>query len=46
MKGQDMTLGVALNHGFPMSQQMALSEDFTEGPRAFAEKREPNWKGR
>jgi len=46
MKGQDMTLGVALNHGFLMSQQMALSEDLVEGPKAFSEKRPPNWKGR
>jgi enoyl-CoA hydratase/carnithine racemase len=22
------------------------SEDFVEGPRAFAEKRKPNWKGK
>ncbi len=25
---------------------MAKSEDFIEGPRAFAEKRKPNWQGR
>lgn len=26
--------------------QMASSEDFVEGPKAFAEKRKPNWQGR
>ena len=27
-------------------QAMATSEDFIEGPKAFAEKRKPNWQGR
>ena len=27
-------------------QAMVKSEDFIEGPRAFAEKREPNWQGK
>lgn len=31
---------------YPAIAAMFKSEDFVEGPRAFAEKRKPNWKGR
>ncbi|MEZ5923711.1 MAG: enoyl-CoA hydratase-related protein [Hyphomicrobiaceae bacterium] len=32
--------------GVPVFEQMMASEDFIEGPRAFAEKRPPRWKGK
>ncbi len=32
--------------GLPAYERMMVSEDFLEGPRAYAEKRKPVWKGR
>ncbi|MEO8558253.1 MAG: enoyl-CoA hydratase-related protein [Rhodospirillales bacterium] len=35
----------AMKGTYPAVQAMAASQDFVEGPRAFAEKRPPKWKG-
>ena len=42
----DLPLKEALDYGFKIVQANFLTEDFKEGPRAFAEKRKPQWKGR
>jgi crotonobetainyl-CoA hydratase len=34
------------NEELPIYQKMLMSEDFMEGPRAFAEKRAPLWRGK
>lgn len=37
---------VLLNGDLPARARMRASDDFHEGPRAFAEKREPRWQGK
>jgi crotonobetainyl-CoA hydratase len=40
-----LEIGMRNTH-FPAYVALAMSEDTIEGPKAFAEKRKPNWKGR
>lgn len=46
LKGLAMPLEEAMKTVFPGQKIMRESEDIVEGPRAFAEKRPPQWKGR
>ena len=46
MMGLGRPLDIALNLEYSQSIAMRRSEDIVEGPKAFAEKRKPNWKGR
>ncbi|MFX1477948.1 MAG: enoyl-CoA hydratase-related protein [Promethearchaeota archaeon] len=43
--GLQMTLKEALFANFPLYTKFLRSYDFQEGPKAFAEKRKPVWKG-
>ena len=43
--GLQMSLKEALFANFPLFTKFLQSHDFREGPRAFAEKRKPVWKG-
>jgi enoyl-CoA hydratase/carnithine racemase len=46
LAGLGRPLEQALSTRYPGLAQMLKSEDFVEGPRAFAERRAPRWKGR
>jgi enoyl-CoA hydratase/carnithine racemase len=46
VRGLNMPLQEAVSAKFPGQLVMYQSEDFVEGPKAFVEKRPPNWRGR
>ena len=46
MMGLGYPLDIALNLNYTEALRMRWSEDTVEGPRAFAEKRQPNWQAR
>lgn len=43
---QSLALTKPGRSGLPMYERMSSSDDYIEGPRAFAEKRAPKWTGR
>ncbi|MGH7962560.1 MAG: enoyl-CoA hydratase-related protein, partial [Candidatus Binatia bacterium] len=46
MMGLGLTLDEALAQRYSALKQWVQSDDVKEGPRAFAEKRNPHWKGK
>ncbi|MCH2222526.1 MAG: enoyl-CoA hydratase-related protein, partial [Dechloromonas sp.] len=46
VRGLDFDLREAIVWGLKVERLNAATEDAAEGPRAFAEKRAPRWKGR
>jgi enoyl-CoA hydratase/carnithine racemase len=46
MAGLDLPLQLATRHTYANVWAVGRSEDLREGPRAFAEKRKPVWRGR
>ncbi|MFT4569524.1 MAG: enoyl-CoA hydratase/carnithine racemase [Hyphomicrobiaceae bacterium] len=46
MQSLDYGLEESMSVKYPALHDLFHSEDFVEGPRAFAEKRKPNWQGK
>ena len=45
MSGLGWPLDIAMSRSYSEYQKAMASDDFIEGPKAFAEKRKPNWTG-
>jgi enoyl-CoA hydratase/carnithine racemase len=46
LKGLDLPLETSIRTVFPGMLKMSQSEDYVNGPRAFANKKKPKWKGK
>lgn len=46
LSGLNLPVEEAMRQDLPRLQRLFSSQDFVEGPRAFAEKRKPRWTGR
>jgi enoyl-CoA hydratase/carnithine racemase len=46
LSGLSLPLAEAMRQDTPLLQRLFASQDFVEGPKAFAEKRRPNWTGK
>ena len=46
LAGLGLSVDEAMEQDRPRLAQLQASEDYSEGPRAFTEKRKPQWRGR